>query len=468
MSIALRFALRSDVGLVRANNQDSGFAGPNLLVVADGMGGHAGGDVASSIAVATLAPLNDDSFGSDDAVAELERAIEEAREALVARTAAEPDLSGMGTTVTAILRSGSKLAMAHMGDSRAYLLRGPELTQVTTDHTFVQHLVDTGKITPEEAEVHPQRSVVMRVLCDFVPDLRPDVSVREAHPGDRWLLCSDGLSGYVSRATMQQTLMDVTDPDQCAERLVQLALRAGGPDNVTCIVADVLDPDHLPEGVTPTSGVQVAGAAALERDVPSAAADGPAARAAALVASVEASTDDDADDEAPDVDVDGAAAGTDADDDEDAPEANLDALPARRRRPFLRTLVVLAVLAVLGGGVWGGYRWTQQQYYVGIADGVVTIFRGIPQSAGPLELSSEVERTDIAVTSLDPFVVERLEQTIPESSLTEARSRALSLAAALVDPSLNPAPSPTPTPTTSATVDPQAPTTPTTAPPETP
>lgn len=454
MSIALRYALRSDVGLVRSNNQDSGFAGPNLLVVADGMGGHAGGDVASSIAVATLAPLNDDSFGSDDAVEELERALVVAREALVARTAEEPDLSGMGTTVTAILRTGTKLAMAHMGDSRAYLLRDGELTQVTTDHTFVQHLVDTGKITAEEAEVHPQRSVVMRVLCDFGLDLRPDVSVREGRPGDRWLLCSDGLSGYVSKQTMQQTLVDVEDPDLCTERLVQLALRAGGPDNITCIVADVLDPDELPEGIEPTSSVQVAGAAAIERNIPSAAADGPAARAAALVASAEETAEDD---------------DPEAAEDEDAPdeEANLSALPARRKkRRAGRVLGLLVVLVLLGGGAWGGYRWTQTQYYVGVADGVVAIFRGIPQTAGPIKLSSEVERTNIAVTSLDAFMVERLEQTIPESSLTEARSRALSLAAAAADASLSPAPTdqPTTTPTLPPATTPPAPETTSVAP----
>ena len=445
MSIALRYALRSDVGLVRSNNQDSGFAGPNLLVVADGMGGHAGGDVASSIAVATLAPLNEDSFGSDDAVDELERALVEAREALVARTAAEPDLAGMGTTVTAIMRSGSKLAMAHMGDSRAYLLRDGELTQVTTDHTFVQHLVDTGKITAEEAEVHPQRSVVMRVLCDFGLDLRPDVSVREGRPGDRWLLCSDGLSGYVSKQTMALTLADVEDPDLCTERLVQLALRAGGPDNITCIVADVLDPDALPEGVEPTSSVQVAGAAALERNIPSAAADGPAARAAALVASAEETADDDAPADTSDTapsDADGAVGAT-------GPSS----APRTKRRRTGRVLVLLAVLVLLGGGAWGGYRWTQDQYYVGIADGMVTIFRGIPQTAGPLDLSTEVERTNIAVTSLDEFMVERLEQTIPEPSLTEARSRALSLAAVAADGSLSP--TPTQTPTVTPTVAPE-------------
>ncbi|QIK84765.1 PP2C family serine/threonine-protein phosphatase [Sanguibacter sp. HDW7] len=439
MPIALRYALRSDVGLVRSNNQDSGFAGPNLLVVADGMGGHAGGDVASSIAVATFAPLNDDSFGADDAVAELERAVDEAQEALVARSTAEPELSGMGTTVTALLRAGSMLAMAHMGDSRAYLLREGELTQVTTDHTFVQHLVDTGKITPEEAEVHPQRSVVMRVLCDFGLGLRPDLSVREGRPGDRWLLCSDGLSGYVSHDTMRTTLAEIDDPGLCTERLVQLALRAGGPDNITCIVADVLDPDALPEGVEPTSSIEVAGAAAVERDVPSAAAESPAAKAAALAA---AATSPEADPEseeaaAEDVEVD--------------VEANASALPRRRRRTVARIVWSLVALLVLGGGGWGAYAWTQTQYYLGVDDGHVAIFRGIPQSVGPVSLSHVLLTTETRVEDLDPFKADRLRATIHQPSYVAARTHALSLAVEAASPT------PTETPSVTPTLDPTAP-----------
>ena len=229
MTIALRYAARSDVGLVRANNQDSAYAGPHLLVVADGMGGHAGGDVASSVAVATLAPLDDEAHGPDDALEELDRALHAAQDELLHRADADPELAGLGTTVTALLRAGSKLAMAHIGDSRAYLLREGALTQVTTDHTFVQHLVSTGKITAEEAETHPQRSVVMRVLGDFDMEIVPDLSVREARPGDRWLLCSDGLSGVVSADTLAETLRSVTDVGSCADRLVQLALRARRP-----------------------------------------------------------------------------------------------------------------------------------------------------------------------------------------------------------------------------------------------
>ena len=240
MTVALRYTARSDVGLVRSDNQDSAYAGPHLLVVADGMGGHAGGDVASSVAVAALAPLDGESHGPDDALDQLETALDDARSEIVARSEADPDLSGMGTTVTAILRAGNKLAMVHLGDSRGYLFRDGTLTQVTTDHTFVQHLVDTGRITPEEAEHHPQRSVVMRVLGDFDADVSADLSVREARPGDRWLLCSDGLSGYVSAETIADTLAEIEDIDACADRLVQLALRAGGPDNVTVLIADVV------------------------------------------------------------------------------------------------------------------------------------------------------------------------------------------------------------------------------------
>lgn len=431
MTIALRYALRSDVGLVRSNNQDAGFAGPNLLVVADGMGGHAGGDIASSIAVANLATLNDDSFGTDDAINELESAIDRARDELVALSAENPELSGMGTTITAMLRVGSKLAMAHMGDSRAYLLRDGELTQITTDHTFVQHLVNTGKITAEEAHVHPQRNVVMRVLTDFGLDLAPDVSMREARPGDRLLLCSDGLCGYVSEPTMAQALREVADPDACTDRLVQLALRAGGPDNITCLVADVLDLDDLPDDVEPSSDVQIAGSAAVDRDRPTVAKDGPAARAAILVRSADEPRA--ADDDAP-----AEAEGNDADvDDEDDDEATDQ--PRRRRRGLRVVTSVVVLLAVVAGLGWLGYRWTQEQYYVGIADNTVAIFRGIPQQAGPFSLSTEVERTNIDIATLDEFVVDRLEQTLPEDSLTAARTRALGLAAAAT-------PTSTPTP----------------------
>src|SRR4051794_15606094 len=226
--MALRYAARSDVWLVRSNNQDSGYAGPHLLVVADGMGGHAGGDVASSLAIGELAPLDGESHGSD-ALEHLSKAVLAAHRELLGRVSEEPQLAGMGTTVTALLRTGSKLALAHIGDSRAYLLRDGGLVQITKDHTFVQTLVDEGRLTPEEAEQHPQRYVLMRVLSDVVDDPEPDFSMRESRVGDRYLLCSDGLSGVVSFDTLRDTLAAGDPPGTTCERLVALAPRGGGP-----------------------------------------------------------------------------------------------------------------------------------------------------------------------------------------------------------------------------------------------
>jgi len=407
MTLALRFAARSDVGLLRSNNQDSAFAGPHLLVVADGMGGHAGGDVASSVAVAHLAPLDDEAHGPDDALHELSRAMDEAHDELLARVADDPELAGLGTTVTAILRSGNKLAMAHIGDSRAYLMRDGVLSQVTTDHSFVQHLVNTGKITAEEAERHPQRSVLLRVLGDFDMAIVPDFSVREAHAGDRWLLCSDGLSGVVSADTIAETLSEVTDLDACADQLVQLALRGGGPDNVTVVLGDLVEVDDLPDGSGPTLATQVVGAAATDRHRPTRGGTGAAGRAAELTAH-------------------GRAPVEPLDEDVPAP-----------RRTVRRLVVAVVVLLVLAGialaGRWG-WEWTQRQYYVGVSDGSVAIYRGIPQTVGPIDFSQVVETSDLLVDDLPSYVRTRLEQTITATDLPDARARVTALENQVVAP----------------------------------
>ena len=206
MFLGLVFAARSDVGLVRCNNQDSAYAGPHLLVVADGMGGAAGGDIASSIAVGTLVGLDGEALGPDEALEALKEAIARAHTDIVERAHNDPELSGLGTTVTAILRAGNAVAMAHIGDSRAYLLRDGVLDQLTTDHTFVQHLVDTGRLSAADAENHPKRSMLLRVLGDIDADIPVDISARETQVGDRWLLCTDGLSSVVGRPTLAKTL----------------------------------------------------------------------------------------------------------------------------------------------------------------------------------------------------------------------------------------------------------------------
>ena len=235
--LRLRSAARSDVGLVRSGNEDSGYAGPGLLLVADGMGGHAAGELASATAVATLAaiPAPVDETGALDGLTEAVNAI---GDRIAATIEAEPELTGMGTTLTGILWLGERLVVVHVGDSRAYVLRDGELEQITHDHTYVQTLIDAGRLTEEEAAVHPRRSLLMRALDGMNP-VDPDLIVLQAHAGDRYLLCSDGLSGVVTAQEIAAHLR-IGDPTGCVTRLVDLALERGAPDNVTVVVADVV------------------------------------------------------------------------------------------------------------------------------------------------------------------------------------------------------------------------------------
>ena len=281
MAIALRYAARSDLGLgPKARNEDSGYAGPNLLVLADGMGGHAAGDVASSMIVGELAPLDAEDVTADQAIGLLEEALRSANAKLTTAMRDNADLTGMGSTTIVMLRTGNKLAMAHIGDSRAFMLRGDTFSQITKDHSFVQQLVDEGRISKEEAGHHPQRSVVTRVMTGQ-PDDEPDTSLREAKIGDRFLMCSDGLSDFVGADVIEEILREAASPADAAERCIEVALKASTRDNVTVIVADVVDADgdDLPSTVP-----QVVGAAASRslrtqtRPIPTS----PAAKAAAL------------------------------------------------------------------------------------------------------------------------------------------------------------------------------------------
>ncbi|MCT2149899.1 Stp1/IreP family PP2C-type Ser/Thr phosphatase [Dermabacter vaginalis] len=398
MTIALRYAAKTDVGLVRSNNQDSGYAGSHLLVVADGMGGHAGGDVASSVAVGTLAELETDAPGTD-IVAALEGAVLDANDAILRRAREEPQLAGLGTTVTALLRAGNKFALVHIGDSRAYLVRNGQCTQVTKDHTFVQRLIDEGRLTPEEAERHPQRSMIMRVLGDVDADPELDLSLKPAVPGDRWMLCSDGLSGLVSFETISDVLATVEDPEACAEHLVELALKAGGPDNITCVIADVIDLDTLRKGDPgPSSGSVVVGAAARDRHRPTA-ATGPAARAAALTREEAPYEDEDYEEEPP-------------------------------RRSTWPVIALFALIgALLVGGGWFAYDWTQDQYYVGSNGENVVVYKGIAQDLGPLSLSHEEQVTDVALNDLQPVTQTQVTNTISAKNREDADRIVAQLAA---------------------------------------
>jgi PPM family protein phosphatase len=441
MSLALRYAARSDRGLVRGNNQDSVYAGPRLLAVADGMGGHAAGDVASKVVIAALEHLDDDA-PSGDMLQALREAVFDGSEHLREVIRESPQLEGMGTTLTAVLFAGGRLALCHVGDSRAYLLRDGVLQQITHDDTFVQTLIDDGRITPEEANHHPQRSLLLRALNG--QDVDPDLSMREARAGDRYLLCSDGLSGVVSEETLAEALQD-PDPQTTADRLVELALRSGGPDNITVIVADVVEDDG--EGTYPVDPV-----------VDGAAGDNVGQRAVDPRSAA------------------GRAALADPRPDPPASTAPMSAVPPPRRGRR-RLLVALAAVVLLGAAAVGAYLWVLSNWFVGVqdtADGArVTVFRGLDTSLLGMDLSQVADVTDLAVADLTPAAASKAQRGIPAADAAHAQRIVSNLREerlepcptedvepSTVAPTATPSPSPTPAPDAGAAPAGTAPTPP--------
>ena len=241
MPFAFHYAARSDVGMVRSNNEDSGYAGPHLLAMADGMGGHAGGDVASSTVIGALVGLDGEALGGRDAQPGPARPHPRAPTPRSAtRCTPTPASTAWAPRSSRCSAPGDKIVLAHIGDSRAFMVRDGVVTQITKDHSFVQNLVDEGRITADEAQTHPQRSLVTRVLTGAHDD-EPDLVVRQGRIGDRYVIASDGLTDYVARDTIDEVLTTTADPGESADRLVALALRAGAPDNVTVVVGDLVD-----------------------------------------------------------------------------------------------------------------------------------------------------------------------------------------------------------------------------------
>ena len=432
MTLALHYALRSDVGLLREGNEDSAYAGPNLLVIADGMGGHAAGEVASAVAVDAIAPLDRQNLhDSERMLSALADAVVTASNTLHDMTLADPSTEGMGTTLTAMLWSGAQVAMCHIGDSRAYLLRDGDFVQITRDHTLVQSLVDEGRLSPAAAATHPQRSLVMRALQSST-DADPDLGMREATIGDRYLLCSDGLSDVVTEQTLHKTLVSYSDPEQAVLQLIDLAIRSGGPDNITCIVADVVDTETGP--VAPSETTMLAGAAAHGDGRPRERGDSPATRAHLLTAEAPKLTDTAELEPVPDLDGRARpghraasrplparpAPGRRADPDDDDPAG---AMPGRHRWPIVSSVLVLLIVVVAGGG-YVAWRITQSQYYVGTADHQVVIFRGVDQSVAGLDLSSAYRHTGIPVSHVQGSV---LSLPTAAGSLAEAQRTVLNI-----------------------------------------
>ncbi|WP_022872663.1 PP2C family protein-serine/threonine phosphatase [Nesterenkonia alba] len=264
MALVFRFAARSEDGVVRSKNDDSGYAGRFFAVVADGMGGHAGGDIASASTVLDLAHLDTRGFAEPDTV--LPDEIQTANAFLSKLVQTNPKLAGMGTTITALLITDDRLQFAHIGDSRAYRLKKGRFRQVSKDHTFVQRLVDEGRLDPEAAEFHPHKNVLMRVLGDVDASPELDITSFPLEAGERWLLCSDGLNAVVSDRLIEQKLRSTQTLEQIVDDLVNLTLEGGAPDNVTVIALEVVDADESDLNDTDTLPLSEEAVAAAEAD----------------------------------------------------------------------------------------------------------------------------------------------------------------------------------------------------------
>ncbi|WP_138947559.1 PP2C family protein-serine/threonine phosphatase, partial [Gordonia araii] len=355
------YVARSDRGLVRSNNEDSVYAGARLLALADGMGGHAAGEVASQLVIQAMQPLDDDEPGGD-ILDLLHHAMDLGNDAIAAQVETDPELEGMGTTLTALLFSGTRVGLCHVGDSRAYLFRDGELSQITRDDTFVQALVDEGRISADQAHTHPQRSLIMRALTGS--EVEPTLTMREARAGDRYLLCSDGLSDVVSEETIADTVSSVDEPAACADRLIELALRGGGPDNVTVIVADVVDTE-FGESRPIVGGAAGGDGEAVYTPDPSSAAG----RAAALRPAAEPA-------KTPAV---------------DEPEP----APVSHRRRWVAVAIVALLLAGIGVAGWVTNSKLQANHFLSVDDGNIVIYRGSPDPVLRFNLNSPAERVCI-------------------------------------------------------------------------
>ena len=378
MTPALVYTARSHLGMVRENNEDSAYAGPRLLALADGMGGHAAGEIASQFVVAALAKLDEDEPGQD-LTAALTRALTTGNDAIARHVAAHPETEGMGCTATALLFDGRRMGLIHAGDSRAYLLRDGTVSQITKDDTFVQSLVDRGELSADEAHSHPRRSLILKALTG--EPVEPTVVTREARVGDRYLLCSDGLSDPVSSETIAETLA-AGSVDEAADRLVQLALRSGGPDNITVVVADVVESSHD----TPVIPVVVGAASSDEPGVVDPAADpysGTAAgKAAAFSRAQVASRSDTAGEGGGGAGDDGRRTGRESDDDDD-----VDPAPPRGSR-WRFALSVVGVLVLIAGIVGVSAVLVRSNYFVTDQDSQVVVKRGISGEVFGISLAS--------------------------------------------------------------------------------
>jgi PPM family protein phosphatase len=395
----------SDVGKVRSSNQDSGYAGVNLFFVADGMGGHAGGDIASAITAQHVAKADEPVENSQQAEQKLIDYIWQANEKLGTSVDQHSELAGMGTTFSGIFVNGTSVSIGHIGDSRIYLARDGVVKQITSDHTFVQRLVDTGRITEEEALVHPRRSVLMRVLGDVEQFPEVDLETFETKPGDRWMVCSDGLSGVVPEVLMHRILLSNSTVQEATDLLVGEALEFGAPDNVTVVLVDVLDAKDEIE-VSPARTFVGSAASEVVIEERKGRRILRILNPMTLIEMLQKPEDPT----------------SFAPESEELLEKILKETKGRIRARRLRQIATyLLIVAAATYGLFLAYEYTQTRYFVGTNDGVVVIYKGIKEELGPFKFSTVYEVSNITLDSLTDFQREALERSIGTENLEDAR-----------------------------------------------
>jgi serine/threonine protein phosphatase PrpC len=419
--LRLRFAAVSDVGRVRKDNQDSGYVGPWLLAVCDGVGGAARGDIASSTAIQQLRrldvpPTEDPDY---DLLARVAGALHRAHDRIGELVDEDPALSDTSTTATIALFDGSRVGIGHLGDSRAYLFRGGEITQLTSDHTFVQSLIDEGRITEAEARVHPHRNLILKAL-DGVHDAEPDLFVIELLAGDRLLLCSDGASGVLDDDRLADILA-TGGPEFAAVELVRASLEAGSSDNVTCLVADAVDAAELPEEPEPL----IVGAAA-ERRLPRQ-RGGMAGSMGSLFRGHRSG--DTGELEPVQAEIPDHVPFAITSDPIDPEQARYAPRPPRRFVGLKRLCGAVVVVGLAWLALALAWSWTQDQYFVGEEDGTVVIFRGVNTELAGFALFDAYERSDVRLDRLSEIESDRVHEGIAYDNLADAESKVQDLAA---------------------------------------
>ena len=403
MSVKTQSYAASNIGRVRKSNQDSGYAGYNFFFVADGMGGHAGGDIASAIIAQSVARADREYEDTDQASSQVVEALLEANQKLADTVSEHAELKGMGTTFSGIVFTGDLVTVTHIGDSRVYMVSEDKVSQVTKDHTFVQRLVDTGRITAEEALTHPRRSVLMRVLGDVEVSPEIDTEVFKAAAGDRWMLCSDGLCGVVPDEIINKILLDKSvDAEEATALLIYEALEHGAPDNVTVVVVDVIS-----SAVQSDFVVQPTFVGSAENEVVIS-----TRRGSRLVEIFNPRILRDLLVRQP---AEEFAVET-----EELLERIMKETRSKVRWRRIRGLaIIMTLIGVAGYLAFSAYAYTQTRFFIAENNGYVVIYQGIRESFGPFVFSREYQRTDIVVSELNTYQQQLVERSISGDSFAD-------------------------------------------------